>query len=161
MIVRNKMLYFEMFKQGNTKKSFMEYFRKEDQEHREKEIAYSRTVKAGKRIYYLDVKRSRNEDLYLSLTESKKKVTGDPENPDVSYEKHKIFLYREDLSKFTEALIDVIRYMQDNDSPELASDMEEDALTSELTNVLTENDLIDLTDNEPAIKLNLGDFENV
>jgi len=136
----------------------MEYFRKEDPEHREKEIAYSRTVKAGKRIYYLDVKRSRNEDLYLSLTESKKKVSGDPENPDVSYEKHKIFLYREDLSKFTEALIDVIRFMQDNDSLELGSDLEEELLTTELSNALTDSDL---TDDEPAIKLNLGDFENV
>lgn len=134
----------------------MEYFRKDDPEQREKEIAYSRTVKAGKRIYYLDVKRSRNEDLYLSLTESKKKVTGDPENPNVSYEKHKIFLYREDLSKFTEALIDVIRFMQDNDSPELSSDLEEDMLTTDLSNALSESDL---TDNEPAIKLNLGDFE--
>jgi len=134
----------------------MEHFRKDDSEHREKEIAYSRTVKAGKRIYYLDVKRSRNEDLYLSLTESKKKVTGDPENPDVFYEKHKIFLYREDLSKFTEALIDVIRFMQDNDSPELDSDLEEDMFTTNLSNALTE---ADLTENEPAIKLNLGDFE--
>jgi len=130
----------------------MENFRKEDSEHREKEIAYSRTVKAGKRIYYLDVKRSRNDDLYLSLTESKKKVSGDPENPDVSYEKHKIFLYREDLSKFTEALIDVIRFMQDNDSPELDS-------TAHLSNTLAESDLSDFTDHEPAIKLNLGDFE--
>lgn len=134
----------------------MEYFKKEDPEHREKEIAYSRTVKAGKRIYYLDVKRSRNEDLYLSLTESKKKVSGDPENPEVSYEKHKIFLYREDLSKFTEALIDVIRYMQDNDSPEISSDLDP---TSELSNALSESDQSDLTDHEPAIKLNLGDFE--
>lgn len=134
----------------------MEYFRKEDPEHREKEIAYSRTVKAGKRIYYLDVKRSRNEDLYLSLTESKKKVTGDPENPDVSYEKHKIFLYREDLSKFTEALIDVIRYMQDNDSPELSTDLGEELLTDELSNALSESDLMD---DGPAIKLNLEDFE--
>jgi len=134
----------------------MEYFRKEDPEHREKEIAYSRTVKAGKRIYYLDVKRSRNEDLYLSLTESKKKVSGDPENPDVTYEKHKIFLYREDLSKFTEALIDVIRFMQDNDSPELPSDLEEELLTSDLSNALIETEL---NDEEPAIKLDLGDFE--
>jgi len=134
----------------------MEYFRKEDPEHREKEIAYSRTVKAGKRIYYLDVKRSRNEDLYLSLTESKKKVSGDPENPDVSYEKHKIFLYREDLSKFTEALIDVIRFMQDNDIPESSSEPDS---TAELSNALTESERSDFIDHEPAIKLNLGDFE--
>lgn len=136
----------------------MEDFRRDDSEGREKEIAYSRSVKAGKRIYYLDVKRSRNDDLYLSLTESKKKVSGNPENPDVSYEKHKIFLYKEDLSKFTEALIDVIRYMQDN-----ASENEDKTVDNSLTEVLNNtidddsSDLID--DSEPAIKLNLGDFE--
>ncbi len=101
-----------------------------------KEIAYSRTVKAGKRVYYLDVKRSRNEDLYLCLTESKKKTSGNAESPEISFEKHKIFLYKEDLAKFTEALIDVIRFMQDNDDTTLSLD-----------------------DNEPAIKLNLEDFE--
>jgi len=100
----------------------------EEFEDRERDIAYSRTVKAGKRIYYLDVKRNRNSDLYLSLTESKKKVSGNPENPDISYEKHKIFLYREDLSKFTEALIDVIKYIKDNESAlESANDTIEDS----------------------------------
>ena len=72
----------------------MEDYRRDDPDGRDKEIAYSRSVKAGKRIYYLDVKRSRNEDLYLSLTESKKKVSGSPENPEISFEKHKIFLYK-------------------------------------------------------------------
>jgi hypothetical protein len=138
----------------------MEDFRKDDWDNREKEIAYSRSVKAGKRIYYLDVKRSRNEELYLSLTESKKKVSGNPEKPDVTYEKHKIFLYREDLSKFTEALIDVIRYMQDHDVPERASGANEETLTEELSNAVTESDYTgDLDDMEPAIKLNLEDFE--
>jgi len=136
----------------------MEDFRRDDSEGREKEIAYSRSVKAGKRIYYLDVKRSRNDDLYLSLTESKKKVSGNPENPDVSYEKHKIFLYKEDLSKFTEALIDVIRYMQDN-----TTDNEGQSVDDNLTEVLNktiDDDSSDLLDNsEPAIKLNLDDFE--
>jgi len=136
----------------------MEDFRRDDSEGREKEIAYSRSVKAGKRIYYLDVKRSRNDDLYLSLTESKKKVSGNPENPDVSYEKHKIFLYKEDLSKFTEALIDVIRYMQDNTS-ENEDKTVDNSLTEVLNNTIDDDssDLID--DSEPAIKLNLGDFE--
>ena len=43
----------------------------------EPEIVYSRSVKAGKRIYYLDVKKARNEDLYLCITESKRKQTGE------------------------------------------------------------------------------------
>jgi hypothetical protein len=128
----------------------MEKNKKDDFENLDKEIAYSRTVKAGKRIYYLDVKRTRNEDLYLSLTESIKKNSGSPENPNVTYEKHKLFLYKEDLSKFTEALIDVIRFMQDNDS------IIED---TNLSDTLNEQELIDFDDNEPAIKLNLEDFE--
>ena len=132
----------------------MEDFRRDDLDGRDKEIAFSRSVKAGKRIYYLDVKRSRNDDLYLSLTESKKKVSGNPENPDVTYEKHKIFLYKEDLSKFTEALIDVIKYMQNED------EVPENDLADELSNSVMDDDLtVDLDDSEPAIKLNLGDFE--
>ena len=138
----------------------MEDYRRDDWEGREREIAYSRSVKAGKRIYYLDVKRSRNEDLYLSLTESKKKVSGNPDNPDVSYEKHKIFLYKEDLSKFTEALIDVIRYMQDHDISDNSDDAASGHLTEELSFTVTDGDYTEaIDDSEPAIKLNLEDFE--
>lgn len=137
----------------------MEKPKKDDSENRDKDIAFSRTVKAGKRIYYLDVKRSRNEDLYLSLTESKKKFTGNPDNPDISYEKHKIFLYREDLSKFTEALIDVIRFMQEREPSNMEDLDAESYQTDALSEALGEEDLLDLNDNEPAIKLNLEDFE--
>ena len=76
----------------------------------EPEIVYSRAVKAGKRIYYLDVKKARNEDLYLCITESKRKQTGEAEPP--QFEKHKVFLYKEDFAHFTEGLNDVISYVQ-------------------------------------------------
>ena len=76
----------------------------------EPEIVYSRAVKAGKRIYYLDVKKARNEDLYLCITESKRKQTGEAEPP--QFEKHKVFLYKEDFAHFTEGLSDVIAFVQ-------------------------------------------------
>ena len=76
----------------------------------EPEIVYSRAVKAGKRIYYLDVKKARNEDLYLCITESKRKQTGEMEPP--QFEKHKVFLYKEDFAHFTEGLNDVIAFVQ-------------------------------------------------
>ena len=76
----------------------------------EPEIVYSRSVKAGKRIYYLDVKKARNEDLYLCITESKRKQTGESEPP--QFEKHKVFLYKEDFTHFTEGLNDVIAFVQ-------------------------------------------------
>ena len=76
----------------------------------EPEIVYSRSVKAGKRIYYLDVKKARNEDLYLCITESKRKQMGEAEPP--QFEKHKVFLYKEDFAHFTEGLNDVISFVQ-------------------------------------------------
>ena len=83
---------------------------KNQEERREQEIVYSRSVKAGKRIYYLDVRKARNEDLYLCITESKRRQAEGEEAP--SFEKHKVFLYKEDFAHFTEGLQDVIAYVQ-------------------------------------------------
>ena len=77
---------------------------KKTTEGRDAEILFSRTVKAGQRIYYIDVKKNRKGEMYLSVTESKKVLGGTQEMPQVSYEKHKIFLFREDFGKFNEAL---------------------------------------------------------
>ena len=82
---------------------------KNQDERREQEIVYSRSVKAGKRIYYLDVRKARNNDLYLSITESKRRQGEEGEAP--SFEKHKVFLYKEDFAHFTEGLQDVISYV--------------------------------------------------
>lgn len=80
------------------------------EERREQEIVYSRSVKAGKRIYYLDVRKARNEDLYLCITESKRRQAEGEETP--SFEKHKVFLYKEDFAHFMEGLQDVVAYVQ-------------------------------------------------
>ena len=80
-------------------------------DRKEPEIVYSRSVKAGKRIYYLDVKKARNEDLYLCITESKRKSGMEDEVP--QFEKHKVFLYKEDFAHFTEGLEDVIRFVKE------------------------------------------------
>ena len=72
----------------------------------DKEILYSRAIKAGKRIYYLDVKRNLKDDLFLAITESKKVQS--KEGAQATFEKHKIFLYKEDFEKFIEGLSDVI-----------------------------------------------------
>ncbi len=83
----------------------------QQRERFDKEILFSKTVKAGKRIYYIDVKSDRNGEYYLSLTESKRVKDGTDESHPV-FEKHKIFLYREDLEKFQAALNEVISYAQ-------------------------------------------------
>lgn len=80
------------------------------EDRKEPEIVYSHSVKAGKRIYYLDVKKARNEDLYLCITESKKKMGNEDEAP--QFEKHKVFLYKEDFAHFMEGLNDVISFIK-------------------------------------------------
>jgi len=76
----------------------------------DKEILYSKTIKAGKRIYYLDVKKNLKDDLFLAVTESKKVQ---PKNgTQVSFEKHKIFLYKEDFEKFSDGLSEVVAFIR-------------------------------------------------
>ena len=69
---------------------------------------YSKPVKAGKRTYFFDVKATKGNDLYLTITESKRKVEGDGS---FSYDKHKIFLDKEDFEKFRDGLDEVISYI--------------------------------------------------
>lgn len=79
---------------------------------KEHDIIYSRAIKAGKRIYYLDVKLNRREELFLSITESTKKIVGTQDDPQVTFEKHKIFLYNEDFDKFMEGLNEVMDFIR-------------------------------------------------
>ncbi len=74
----------------------------------DKDFVFSESVKAGKRIYYFDVKQSKNGEKFISITESKKIVDESSEYPHVTFEKHKIFLYKEDYEKFSDALNKVI-----------------------------------------------------
>ena len=80
-------------------------------EGRESDEVYSKSVRAGKRTYFFDVKSTRgNKDYYLTITESKRHQNRDGS---LGYDKHKIFLYKEDFEKFSEGLADVIEYIKD------------------------------------------------
>ena len=81
-------------------------------ERTDSEILASRTVKAGKRVYYIDVKRDRRGERYIALTESKRVRDGDETMRPV-FEKHKIFLYREDFEKFMTAFGEMLDYARD------------------------------------------------
>ena len=85
-------------------------------ENQDKNEVLSRAIKAGKRTYFFDVKKSRNEELYLTITESKRKINAD--NGNFYYEKHKIFLYKEDFEKFKNALSGVIDFIENGTVPE-------------------------------------------
>ena len=73
---------------------------------------YSKPVRAGKRTYFFDVKSTRgNDDFYITITESKRKQGRDG---GFTYDKHKIFLYKEDFEKFAEGLQDAVDYIKNN-----------------------------------------------
>lgn len=72
---------------------------------------HSQVVRAGKRTYFFDVKSTRNEEYYLTITESKKRFE---DNGNFHYEKHKIFLYKEDFEKFAECLQEIISFINEN-----------------------------------------------
>ncbi|MEC7653795.1 MAG: DUF3276 family protein [Bacteroidota bacterium] len=74
-----------------------------DYENDNREELYSVRVRAGKRTYFFDVKETRGKDLYMTITESKRNFDNDG---NVHYQKHKLFLYREDFEKFEDGFID-------------------------------------------------------
>jgi hypothetical protein len=77
-----------------------------DYENREREEVFSKKARAGKRTYFFDVKATRSNDYYVTITESKKRLE------DGVFIKHKIFLYKEDFEKFTEGLTETVEYIK-------------------------------------------------
>lgn len=77
-----------------------------DFDNKEREEVFSKKVRAGKRTYFFDVKATRSNDYYITVTESKKRFE------DGVFIKHKIFLYKEDFEKFAEGLNEVVDYIK-------------------------------------------------
>jgi len=97
----------------------MKDFEKRDKEMDESAGSYhqdvlSKVIRAGKRTYFFDVKSTRNKELYLIITESKKRVESDG---NFSYEKHKIFLYQEDFEHFGETLHEIFDFINARQTP--------------------------------------------
>ncbi|MCU0423564.1 MAG: PUR family DNA/RNA-binding protein [Bacteroidia bacterium] len=85
----------------------MEDFRKGEQQE-----IFSKKIRAGKRTYFFDVKSTKGNDYFITITESKKRFD------DGSFVKHKIFLYKEDFNKFMEALNDTVNHVKTELMPE-------------------------------------------
>lgn len=92
-----------------------------DSDGKFKEEIYSVAVRAGKRTYFFDVKSTRRDEFYLTITESKKRFEQDG---NFHFEKHKIFLYKEDFEKFIEGLQEVITFIDQNQLEEYNEDSE-------------------------------------
>lgn len=91
------------------------------EDKKDKQEIFSKRVKAGKRTYFFDVKATRSNDYYLTITESKRKIR---ENG-FSYEKHKLFLYKEDFAKFMDALESSVDHIKTELMPDVDFDQYE------------------------------------
>ena len=88
----------------------------EENEMNEKEELFSKAVRAGERTYFFDVKTTKGDEKYITITESKRRFDNDQNR--FTYEKHKIFLYKEDFEKVAKGLNDAIHYVQTGEYPE-------------------------------------------
>jgi len=89
---------------------YSEDFDNVEAQERNGDDVYSKPVRAGKRTYFFDVKATKNNDYYLTITESKRRIERDGR---FVYDKHKIFLYKEDFDKFAQGLDEIIRYIRE------------------------------------------------
>lgn len=96
---------------------------KDNSHNNDREEVYSKVVRAGNRTYFFDVKATRKNDLFLTITESKKRFNKDGK---FFFEKHKIFLYKEDFDKFADGFEDTIAYIKEH-LPELSTAEETDS----------------------------------
>ena len=101
-------MYFENLIIFIRPKTIIRYIYMGEFDNREREEVFSKKVRAGKRTYFFDVKATRSNDYYVTITESKKRLE------DGVFIKHKIFLYKEDFEKFAEGLKDTIDYIKAN-----------------------------------------------
>jgi len=106
---------------------------KEFNERTDRVEIFSKAVRAGKRTYFFDVKSTKTDELYLTITESKRRFNS--ESGKFFYEKHKLFLYGEDFDKFMKGLTDTTKFIRTGELPE--PDPEENFSESE-TEVTTE-----------------------
>ncbi|OUT97178.1 MAG: DNA-binding protein [Flammeovirgaceae bacterium TMED32] len=90
----------------------------DDNNDNRREEIYSEKVQAGKRTYFFDVKATRSNDYYLTITESKRRFKDD----EFVYEKHKLFLYKEDFHKFVNALKSTVDHIKEELMPEVDFD---------------------------------------
>jgi hypothetical protein len=104
------------------------------EEKNQKEEIFTKVVRAGKRTYFFDVKATRKEDYYLTITESKKRLGKEGK---IFYEKHKIFLYKEDFEKFTDGLKEAVDYINNGDYHLRSSPEDKNPITDEDRESLT------------------------
>ena len=135
-------LFLKKLERIKLNKSMMEDFeRNEDRienDSKFREEIYSVSVRAGKRTYFFDVKSTRRDEFYLTITESKKRFEQDGS---FHFEKHKIFLYKEDFEKFMDGLQEVVTYIDQNQLEDVENHAEHNNFRDREEQILEEADI--------------------
>lgn len=116
-------------------------------QNHDREAIFAKAVRAGKRTYFFDVRTTKSNDFYLTITESKRKYNDDGT---FNYQKHKIFLYKEDFEKFTDALAEALKKVVELQKEK--GDVTMEHITDKFTDVSFE----DLGGNGEAVKSGAG-----
>lgn len=119
----------------------MESYNNSKESFNNSEELFSSAIRAGKRTYFFDVKATRKNDKYLTITESKKVFDN---SGGFSFEKHKIFLYKEDFDKFSTGLMEALDYIKKKQAEDLCL-KDEDTSDDDL-NKFAKLEFEDLTD---------------
>ena len=119
-----------------------------DREYQEQEEIFSKVVRAGRRTYFFDVRATKADDYYLTITESKKFTNDDGS---FYFKKHKIYLYKEDFQEFGDTLKEITDFIIDKKGDEVISDRHQsdyqrDEITSTKKDVSTPNSTNSYTD---------------
>ena len=114
---------------------------------------FSKILRAGRRTYFFDVRSTRAEDYYLTITESKKHTN---EDGSAYYKKHKIYLYKEDFVRFKEIFDDVTKFIIDEKGEEIISDYE--PKENESTNRKKEDDSKEDSDSNSFTNIEFEDI---
>ena len=132
-----------MMEDGQEKKD-EQVEKNDDQKNNHREEIFSEVVRAGRRTYFFDVKATRKDEYYLTVTESKKRFN---KEGNFFYEKHKIFLYKEDFDKFSDALVSTLGFIKDkqpNGAPTEDENTETNAKDETISNDYTNVEFEDL-----------------
>ena len=103
----------------------------------EKEEIFSKVLRAGRRTYFFDVRATKADDYYITITESKKFTEADGS---FHFKKHKIYLYKEDFAAFAEILEDMTSYVLNHKGEEVISERHQKDFKKEYNNTIANED---------------------
>lgn len=118
-----------------------------DSDFNRRDDIFSNPVRAGKRTYFFDVKATRGDDYYITITESKRRMD---DNGKFIYDKHKIFLYKEDFDKFSEGFESCLQFIRENKGEDYGNEPHEAKAPAPAPSVVEETTTEELKAAEPA-----------